>query len=195
MADRQRELIPDDRSLIGKGALAVGFGAKGRNFEEASISRGTKLSGRCVQLQKVRKVARSQIIDSFETEKGKFVLDAFFNWEPMKRIKKGSDMSRFGRFEDQSNSIVLNFLKAGDKVFGTASQKRVAVIESRQNKGTDEGYCGVFREVLTNRADAAKFKIAGSTDRGDMLMKGQSLIKGNTKVADGAGQRNIAAIK
>ena len=92
------------------------------------------MPGRCVQLKKVGKIAWGQIIDRFETKKGEFVLDTLFNRKPVKRMKERSDMSRSGGFEYQFSSIVLNFLKLREKMFGTTSEKGVTVIQSRQNK-------------------------------------------------------------
>ena len=34
----------------------------------------------------------------------------------------------------------MNFLKAGKKMFGTASEEGAAVVEFGQNRGTDEGF-------------------------------------------------------
>ena len=61
-------------------------------------------------MKKVRKVARSHVVDNFETEKRKFVLNASFNWKPVKRVKKRTDVRRSEGLENQAGSIVLDFL-------------------------------------------------------------------------------------
>ena len=92
------------------------------------------MSGRCVQLKEVGKIARGQIIDNFETEKREFVLNAFFNRKPVEGMKEWTHMSRSGGSEYQSGSVVLNFLELRQKMFGTTGKKGVTVIQSRQNK-------------------------------------------------------------
>ena len=37
--------------------------------------------------------------------------------------------------QDEAGSIVLNFLKSVEKVFGTAIEKRVTVVETGHDKG------------------------------------------------------------
>ena len=61
-------------------------------------------------MKKVRKVARSHVVDNFETEKRKFVLNASFNWKPVKRVKERTDLSGSGGSENQAGSVILNFL-------------------------------------------------------------------------------------
>ena len=86
-------------------------------------------------------------------------------------MKERTDVSRFGGSEYQSGSVVLNFLKTREKLFRATSQEGVTVIQSRQNKGTDESFSSVFREVVTNGADSTEFKIACAANRGDVLIK------------------------
>ena len=45
------------------------------------------------------------------------------------------NMISFRNLQDEAGSIVLNFLKSVEKVFGTAIEKRVTVVKSGHDKG------------------------------------------------------------
>ena len=67
VANRDRELIPDYRGLIGKGALTIGFSATGWYAEGTSISRGTKLTRGGVQMKEVRDVRGCKTVERLKT--------------------------------------------------------------------------------------------------------------------------------
>ena len=45
------------------------------------------MTGRCIELKEVGKVAWGQVVDNFETEEREFVLNTPFDREPMKRLE------------------------------------------------------------------------------------------------------------
>ena len=49
-------------------------------FLEADVSTGVKRSGGRVQMQKIRKMSRSRVVDGVETEAGNFVKNISFDW-------------------------------------------------------------------------------------------------------------------
>ena len=78
----------------------------------------------------------------------------------MKRFEKRSDMRGTRFSEDEPSSIVLNFLKLLNERERTAREEGVAVVETRENKGTEESFGGFDREDIANRRNSAYLKIA-----------------------------------
>ena len=52
MTDRNRELVPDNWSLVRKRALTTEFCSEGRYSEHSGVCRRAELSGRSVKLKK-----------------------------------------------------------------------------------------------------------------------------------------------
>ena len=45
------------------------------------------------------------------------------------------------------------------------------------NKGTEEGFCSVLSEIVTDVTNSPNFYVGGSADVGDMLLHGQEARK------------------
>lgn len=87
-------------------------------------------------------------------------------------------MVRPGRTTDGAGSIV--FLNFTDQVCGTPSEKRITVINTRQNESTDRTFDSIVSEIMTDRTDSAALEIASLTRTGNVLLEGESLIKSDT---------------
>ena len=57
-------------------------------------------------------------------------------------------------FENDASSRILNFLKRLENVVGTASEKGITIIQSRQNASSDEGFCGIFGKKFSDGTDS-----------------------------------------
>ena len=60
-----------------------------------------------------------------------------FNKKPVKSVKDGRYMIRLRSSTDEPYRVVLNFLKFVNELLRAASEWRIAVIDSGQNKNTD----------------------------------------------------------
>ena len=60
-------------------------------------------------------------------------------------------MVSFRNLQDEARSTVLNFLKSVDKVLGTATEKRVTVVQSGHDKGYDKLLCSCYRKIEMRR--------------------------------------------
>ena len=85
-------------------------------------------------------------------------------------------MVRPGRTTDGAGSIVLNFT---DQVCGAPSEKRITVINTRQNESTDRTFDSVS-EIMTDGIDPTELEIEILTRMGNVLLEGDSLIKSDT---------------
>ena len=59
-----------------------------------------------------------------------FVLDAGCNWEPVELLQKGSYVIRFLFVEDESSSVVLDFLQKLQSRRRKARQNSIAIVKS-----------------------------------------------------------------
>ena len=75
-------------------------------------------------------------------------------------------MVRPGRTADESGSMILNFMKFTDKIFGAPSEKRITVINTRQNESADESFESIMGEIVTDRTDLTDLEIRSLTCRG-----------------------------
>ena len=60
------------------------------------------------------------------------------NWEPMEFLKKACHIVEFSLAVDQTNSSILNSLKALNLLQGQARKKRIAVVQSGKHQCMDE---------------------------------------------------------
>ena len=88
------------------------------------------------------------------------------------------------RPSNETGGVILNSLEFRYKIVRRTGKEGVAVIDARENESTYQCLQSVVCEILTNRANSTKFKVASLTGTGDVLLKGESLIKCETKVAD-----------
>ena len=57
-------------------------------------------------------------------------------------------MVRPGRTADESGSMILNFMKFTDKIFGAPSEKQIIVINTRRNETADESFKSIVDEAV-----------------------------------------------
>ena len=64
--------------------------------------------------------------------------------EPVQAMKKRGDMIKFEATEDESSSMILNFMEFFSEVFWRISKQSITVIQTRQNKSTQKGFSGII---------------------------------------------------
>jgi hypothetical protein len=111
----------------------------------------------------------------------------------VKRVQKRRNVVRFRRAKDNSYCMVLDPLEFRDEIVWTARKERVTIIQARKHKGTQKSFSGILREEVTNRRNSTDLIVAGFTDISNVLMERESLIKGDTEIADRRRQRNVGA--
>ena len=107
----------------------------------------------------------------------------------------GGDMIKFGTTEDESSSMVLNFLEFLNEVFWRTSKQSITLIQTWDNKTTEKGFSGIIRLKMTNRGTAANLQVAQTVDIINMLAGREGLVKCHTKTANRRGYRDLAAIE
>ena len=73
----------------------------------------------------------------------------------MKRGKMKRNVLRFRNSEYQASSIILNNLQTVSERLRTASEKRITVIEAREDEGRNESGSGLRGQKTTDGTDAA----------------------------------------
>ena len=113
-----------------------------------------------------------------------FVINSLFNGKPVKGVKDKRYMIRFRSSTDEPCSVVWKFLRFVNELLRTASEWRIAVIDSGQDRNRDRCLESIVWQVVTDRINSTQFKIADLTSAGDMLLKREILVGGNVQVAD-----------
>ena len=67
-----------------------------------------------------------------------------------------------------------------NELLRTASEQGIAVIDFGQDKSRDHCLESILRQVVTDRIDSKQFKIADLTGAGNMLLKIEILVEGDT---------------
>ena len=75
MADRNRELVPDNWSLVRERALTTGLCSEGWYSEHTGVCRRAELPGGSVKVKKFWKVARSLMRNDIKAKQRQFVFD------------------------------------------------------------------------------------------------------------------------
>ena len=130
-----REFIPDRWGLVGKGALAIGFGAYGWDFKKTGISRRSKRAIGGIGFEKVGEIAGRSQVKISEAECRNFVLDSVLYWQPVQGLKKRSYVVVFRGAKNEAGSMILNTLKLIDDIFGRAREKGITIVKTGKNKG------------------------------------------------------------
>jgi len=89
-------------------------------------------------------------------------------------MEDGSDVTRFGSFDNSTCKRVLDLLEPGDLRLGQVVIKRVAVVKLGVNNGSGHGGSRFGIEVWT---DTANMVIARFGDRRDLVRKSGVFIK------------------
>ena len=79
-------------------------------------------------------------------------------------------MVRPGRTTDGAGSIVLNFT---DQVCGAPSEKRITVINTRQNESTDRTFDSIVSEIMTDRTDSTELEAGRKPDMYGICVAGK----------------------
>ena len=83
----------------------------------------------------------------------------------MQRPEDGSDVTRFGSFDNSTCKRVLDLLEPGDLRLGQVVIKRVAVVKLGVNNGNGDGGSRFGIEVRTDTAKLSNMVIARFGDR------------------------------
>jgi len=83
----------------------------------------------------------------------------------VKRQKDGSDVTRFGSFDNGTCKRVLDLLEPGDQTLGQVVIKTVAVVKLGVNNGSGDGGSRFGIEVWTDTAKLTYMVIARFGDR------------------------------
>lgn len=172
-----REIIPDGWGLVGKGALAIGFGACGWDFKKTGICRRSKRAIGGIGFEKVREIAGRSSVEISKTKCGNFVLDSLLYWQPVKGLKKRSYMVILRRTKNEAGSMILHTLKLIDDIVGRAREKGITIVKTGKNKGAEQSFSCLIGEEMANGSDATDFEEAGTTEVSNVLMKGEGLVK------------------
>ena len=80
------------RGLVGKGAVAIGFGACGWDFKRRVSAEDLRERLGGIGFEKVREIAGRSSVEISKTKCGNFVLDSLLYWQPAKSLKTRSYM-------------------------------------------------------------------------------------------------------
>ena len=75
MADRNRELVPDNWSLVRERALTTGLCSEGWYSAHSGVCRRAELPGRSVEMKKFRKVDGSLMRNDLKVKQRQLVFD------------------------------------------------------------------------------------------------------------------------
>ena len=79
MADRDRELVPDNWSLVKERALTTGLSSEGCYSELSGVCRRAELPGRSVKVKRFWKVDGSLMRNDLKEKQRQFVFDPLLN--------------------------------------------------------------------------------------------------------------------
>ena len=79
MADRNRELVPDNWSLVRERALTTGLCLEGWYSDHSGVCRKAELPGGSVKVKKFRKVDGSLMRNDLNANQRQFVFDPLLN--------------------------------------------------------------------------------------------------------------------
>ena len=68
----------------------------------------------------------------------------------------------------------------------------MTVVKFWQNKGTEEGFCSISSEIVTDVTNCPNFYIGRSADVGDMLLHGQVVSECHAQIFCLQGKQNIS---
>ena len=91
-----------------------------------------------------------RIIKEAEGKNCKFELNAERDREPVKFLKKWSDMVALAFFHDETGSTVLNTLKAEKLLRGDAGERGITVVKPRSDRGVNKSSSRFYREKRAN---------------------------------------------
>jgi len=87
-------------------------------------------------------------LKNFVCYRSNFILDALLNFEPVKRFKNWSDVSKCGSFKDSSSLGISNELKTTELRLRKVKAEGVAVIEfGMHERGFDGASSGKVESV------------------------------------------------
>ena len=111
-----------------------------------------------------------------------------WHWE---EAKHGNALEIWSQYVQRLSDFVKSL---SNRYFGIPARKRVTVIDSWENKSTDQGFGSVDRKLMANGTDSAELHVCYSEKVQDMLLERQRLVENDTEAKQRKEEKKILSL-